>query len=114
MAPSDRSPNDPGQGSEDLAIVQALRTTADLAARRRDDDPAWPQLETEIHALLGRLGIDGSVPPGSVGTGTIERAQLGPSRLDLLAALGALEREPTPDRARSALDQLATTGDADG
>ena len=116
MAPSDRLPQGSRDTPKDFTIVQALRATAQLAARRRDDDPVWHELETRASTIMRGLGIDEQAPPGSVGTGTFDRAQLeldGAARTQLFATLAALERDPTTDRARSALDHLAAIGGSD-
>ena len=108
MTSPGRFPKDSRETPDDLTVVQGLRATAQLAARRRDEDPAWGQLEDEIQLLLRQLGVDDSVPAGGIGTGTVDRAQLASSRSELLAALAALEREPSLDRARSTRVQLTT------
>lgn len=116
MAPSDRLPQGSRDTPKDFTIVQALRATAQLAARRRQDDPVWDELATRTDGILTGLGIDDQAPPGSVGTGTFDRAQLeldGAARTQLFTTLAALERDPTTDRARSALGHLAAIGGAE-
>lgn len=110
MTSSERFPQASHDVPEDLTVVHALRTTAHLAARRREDDPVWRQLETEVTRTLRALGVDDQVPDGGIGTGTVDRAQLGPARAELYTSLSALERDPTIERARSALGHLDATG----
>lgn len=114
MTPPERFPQASRDVPEDLTVVQALRATSGLAARRRDDDVVWRDLEDAVTDVLRGLGVDDHVPGGGIGTGAVDRAQLDPVRGELFTTLSTLERDPTTERARTALEVLARVRGVDG